>query len=367
MVAPTPNSVIVRLVVDENFVINSTHLKMIWENKFDGILRADPHDHIREFLAICDMFKYGETQSEAVKLLIFPFSLCDKAKTWFNELNEVSFSQSVCESLIEAWLRLKNMLQKCHRRGLTKGAIIHIFYLCLDEPSQGILDGTSRGIFLYKSPNEAFQLLEEKVLFKLDWSTKSQNEHHQKSVAFADGSNSDNDNSRLMEKLDALTIKMDSQFQSLKEEIHEMRKNYYNREDNHASKNSMNDDTPMCEHHEANYIQSEDEWDKSQNVSSEQTDRTKPPPPPQAHTEKVNAVFTGSEKSDDPPKVQKDPPPPIIVNNKIEKDRPTKTSKRGYYVVKSKEYSFREYIPKIPYPQHFKVDHSHLNRIIKES
>ncbi|GKE06941.1 hypothetical protein Tco_1398959, partial [Tanacetum coccineum] len=74
-VASTPNSAIVQLDVDDNFVIDSTHLKMILGNKFDGCLRADLHDHIREFLAICNMFRYGETQSEAVKLLIFPFSL----------------------------------------------------------------------------------------------------------------------------------------------------------------------------------------------------------------------------------------------------------------------------------------------------
>ncbi|GJU80467.1 reverse transcriptase domain-containing protein [Tanacetum coccineum] len=207
-VAPTPIYAFARPDVDVNFVINSTHLKMIPENKFDGNLRADPHDHIREFLAVCDMFKYGETQNEAVKLLIFPFSLCDKAKTQLNELNEESitswdqirafisrffphslfnrllleiknFSQNVCESLTNAWLRLKNMLQKCHGHGLTKGAIIKIFYHGLDESTQAILDETAGGIFLYKSPNQAFQFLDDKVLFKLDWSTKSQNEHHQ--------------------------------------------------------------------------------------------------------------------------------------------------------------------------------------------
>ncbi|GJY44057.1 reverse transcriptase domain-containing protein [Tanacetum coccineum] len=248
---------------------------MILENKFDGYLRADPHDHIREFLAICNMFRYGETQSEVVKLLIFPFSLCDEAKTWFNELNEESitsweqmrkafinkffppllfnrllleiknFSQSVCESLTDAWLRLKRMLRKCHGHGLTKGAIIQIFYHGLDEPTQGIPDITARGIFLYKSPIQAFQLLEDKVLFKFDWSIKYENDHHQKSVSFADESGSNTDNSRLMEKVEALTIKMDSRFQSLKEEMHEMHKNDNNR---------MNDDTPMCERHEANYI-----------------------------------------------------------------------------------------------------------------
>ncbi|GJS28291.1 reverse transcriptase domain-containing protein [Tanacetum coccineum] len=91
-IAPTPNSFIVRPNVDDNFVINSTHLKMIRENKFKGILRAYQHDHVREFLAICDMLKNGETQSKAVKLLIFPLSLPDKAKTWFNELNEESIT-----------------------------------------------------------------------------------------------------------------------------------------------------------------------------------------------------------------------------------------------------------------------------------
>ncbi|GJU60341.1 hypothetical protein Tco_1238107 [Tanacetum coccineum] len=173
IVAPTPNSAIVQPNVDDNFVINSTHLKMIWENKFDGYPRADPHDNIREFLPICDMFKYGKTQSEGVKLLIFPFSLCDKAKIWFKELNEESITS-------------------------------------LDDSTQAILDVTAGGIFLYKSPNQAFQLLEDKVLFNLDWSTKSQAEHYQRFVAFADRSDSNDDNSRLMKNLEALTIKMDS-------------------------------------------------------------------------------------------------------------------------------------------------------------
>nr|GEV39076.1 reverse transcriptase domain-containing protein [Tanacetum cinerariifolium] len=164
------------------------------------------------------------------------------AKTWFNELNEASitsleqmkrsftnkffppslferllleiknFSQNECESLTDAWLRLKNMLRKCHGHGRTKGEIIQIFYHGLDESTQGVLDIIAEGIFLYKTLTQAFQFLEEKVLFKLDWSNKLQMKPTQKSVAFADGSDSNNDNSRLMEKLKAQTIKMNSQF-----------------------------------------------------------------------------------------------------------------------------------------------------------
>ncbi|GKB43292.1 reverse transcriptase domain-containing protein, partial [Tanacetum coccineum] len=233
------------------------------------------------------MFKYGETQSEAVRLLMFPLPLSDKAKTWFNELNEESitsweqirrsfirrffspsifdhllleirsFSKNVCESLTDAWLRLKNMLQKCHGHGLTKGAIIQIFYPGLEEPTQEILNGTAGGIFLYKTPNQSFQLLEDKVLFEVDWSNKLQMKPTQKSVGFADGSNINDVNSRIMKKLEALTIKIDSQITSIKEELQDMRNKYYDLRGNHASKNRMNDDTLMCECHEANYVQSE--------------------------------------------------------------------------------------------------------------
>ncbi|GKB63725.1 reverse transcriptase domain-containing protein [Tanacetum coccineum] len=230
-VAPTPNFAIIRPDVDDNFVMNSTHSKMIRESKFDGYLRADPHDHIREFLAICDMLKYGETKSEAVKLLMFPFSLCDDAKTWFNEINE--------ESII-SWEQMRRaFINKFFPPLLFNHLLLEIRSfsqnLCEnlttpDEPTQGILDGTAGGIFLYKSPNQAFQFLDEKVIFKLDWSTKSKNEHHQKSVAFADGSNSNNDNSRLMKKLKA----MDSQITSLKENLQDMRDKYYDLRDGHA-------------------------------------------------------------------------------------------------------------------------------------
>ncbi|GKA21059.1 hypothetical protein Tco_0701048 [Tanacetum coccineum] len=71
-----------------------------------------------------------------------------------------------------------------------------------------------------------------------------------------------------------------------------------------------------------------DEWSKSQNISFEQTDWTKPPP--QAYTRHVNAVFTRSGKSDDSSKIQKDSPLPIIVNNKTKKDKPIRYSKKKF-------------------------------------
>ncbi|GKF64205.1 hypothetical protein Tco_0187653, partial [Tanacetum coccineum] len=127
--------------------------------------------------------------------------------------------------------------------------------------------------------------LDDKVLFELDWSTKSKNEHHQGSVTFADRSN--NDNSRLLEKLEALTIKMDSEFQSLKNEMYKMRKNYNNRGGNYASKD---DDMPMCERHEANYIQYEFYQNQNSHDSYSHQSHHDPNDPEKSLTELNNDV-----------------------------------------------------------------------------
>ncbi|GJX97167.1 hypothetical protein Tco_0352965 [Tanacetum coccineum] len=59
-----------------------------------------------------------------------------------------------------------------------------------------------------------------------------------------------------------------------------------------------------------------DKWEKPQNVFAEQTDRTGPPPP-QAHTEQVNAIFTESGKSDDSSKIQTLPSIIVIVDEQL--------------------------------------------------
>ncbi|GJY29471.1 hypothetical protein Tco_0405238 [Tanacetum coccineum] len=50
---------------------------------------------------------------------------------------------------------------------------------------------------------------------------------------------------------------MDSQIISLNEELQDMHEKYNELRNENASKNNMNDDMPMCERHEANYIRSE--------------------------------------------------------------------------------------------------------------
>ncbi|GKF10434.1 reverse transcriptase domain-containing protein [Tanacetum coccineum] len=114
------------------------------------------------------------------------FAIKGKQKTWLNELNEGTivtwdelrtafisrffppalfdrllgeiraFSQHENEYLTDAWLRIKEMLQNCHGHNLSKGNIIKIFYHGLSEITQEVLNAATGGIFLYKTPNQAY-------------------------------------------------------------------------------------------------------------------------------------------------------------------------------------------------------------------
>ncbi|GJY06287.1 reverse transcriptase domain-containing protein [Tanacetum coccineum] len=199
VVAPTLGSAITIPETANEFAIKGNHLTLVKGNQFNGRTKTDPHKHIHEFLGICDMYKYRDTKNEAVCLMMFPLSLTREAKTWLDKLNEGTiktwdelrtafisrfftpalfdrllgeiraFSQHENKSLTNAWLRMKEMIRNCHGHNLSKGNIIKIFYHGLSEITQEVLNAAAGGIFLYKTPNQAYQLLEDKVLLKLDW------------------------------------------------------------------------------------------------------------------------------------------------------------------------------------------------------
>ncbi|GJX73423.1 hypothetical protein Tco_0312018 [Tanacetum coccineum] len=215
--APTPSSAIVQFLISDNFCIKGTHMQMIWDNQFDGRIRSDPYRHVEDFIEISNLFQYGENQEEAV-----------------------IFHQLAHETLVDAWLRIKEMLRTCYGHGLTKGTIIQIFYYGIDNPTQGILDAI--GIFLYNTPNESFQILEDKVLLKLDFSGEFQ--ISPKTIVSASGSNIDSYHAILVDKFEALATKINYEFLIIKKELKEMQDG---RRDNHALDDYMKDDTPMCE------------------------------------------------------------------------------------------------------------------------
>nr|GEY64305.1 reverse transcriptase domain-containing protein [Tanacetum cinerariifolium] len=98
-----------------------------------------------------------------------------------------AFSKLENESLTDGWLRMKEMLQNCHGHNLSKGNIIKIFYHGLSKITREVLNATAGGIFLYKTPNQAYQLPEDKVLLKLDLAKNQKTKSSlKKTIAFTD-------------------------------------------------------------------------------------------------------------------------------------------------------------------------------------
>nr|GEX37952.1 reverse transcriptase domain-containing protein [Tanacetum cinerariifolium] len=214
------------------------------------------------------------------------------------------------------------MIQNNHGHNLSKGNIIKIFYHGLCEITQEVLNAAAGGIFLYKTPNQAYQLLEDKVLLKLDLAKNQKTKSSlKKTVAFADDGSSNSDTDKIIARMDAMTLKMDAQYKELQ---------------SYAKKTKPdldNDDIPMSCEEEVKFMQTfqtfmdlktqletvaknlqasiqnlETKFDRladkqSGRHSGSLPSNTQPTPkgynfkayqPPQARNEHVNAVFTRS-------------------------------------------------------------------------
>ena len=81
-------SSIIRPAISANtFEIKSSTIQMIQNSvQFGGSPTEDPNMHIRDFIEICDTFKFNDVTEDAIKLRLFPFSLRDKAKCWLHSL-----------------------------------------------------------------------------------------------------------------------------------------------------------------------------------------------------------------------------------------------------------------------------------------
>nr|GEU61738.1 reverse transcriptase domain-containing protein [Tanacetum cinerariifolium] len=329
-IAPTPSSVIIQLDIDDNFVVNTTHLNMIRENKFDGYLWTDPHDHIREFLAICDMFIYGETESEAAM-----------------DSQIISLKEEL-EDMYSKYYDLRdNHASKNHLNDDTPMCEHHeANYI----QSKGNKDRNSHDSYSHQShhdPNDS-----EKSLIELNNDVRNDLEdfkrriHSMRTVHWKFFARDDGKTIGVLPNKETKTVNQEPQSKTdLEKSITKFLDGQ--RVSNMFVKNNVNEVIIKIEKNKNNFQiifknmeRKIDEWSKSQNVSSKQTNWTEPPPPLQAHTEHVNVVFTVSEKFDDPLKTQKDPPLSILVKNKTKKDKPIKTSKKGYDVVKTNEYPF---------------------------
>src|SRR5436190_4617988 len=166
------------------------HINNILPN-FHGLERGDPYLHVKEFLDICNTFKFQNFTDDAVRLRLFPFSLKDKAKTWLNSLPSgtittwdtlvqkfiskffpmsrtnalrrdiTDFCQKNHEMFYEAWERFKDILLKCPHHGFETWRLVQYFYNGLTQANRSMIESMNRRMFLNLNETEAYEFLED--------------------------------------------------------------------------------------------------------------------------------------------------------------------------------------------------------------
>ncbi|GJX47961.1 reverse transcriptase domain-containing protein [Tanacetum coccineum] len=152
----------------------------------------DPHAHIRWFNKITSTLKYKNFPHDAIKLMLFPFSLEGAARIWLekepprsiltwedlvsmfvnyffpplkttNLKNDITnFQQKFEETFSEEWDKFKELLRKCPHHGFSKLHQIDTFYNALTQSDQDSLNAAAGGNLLNRTPRDALTIIENK-------------------------------------------------------------------------------------------------------------------------------------------------------------------------------------------------------------
>ncbi|KAH9801229.1 hypothetical protein KPL71_000949 [Citrus sinensis] len=192
-------------VQGDNFELKLVMFQMLQTvGQFNGLPSEDPHLHLKLFLEVSDAFKIAGASQEPLRLILFPFSLIDRARAWLNSLppdsittwsdladkfllkyfpptknaklrNEItSFHQLEDESLCDAWERFKELLRKCHHHGISCCIQLETFYNGLNPSTRLMVDASANGALLSKSYNEAYEILERIANNNYQWPSTRQ-------------------------------------------------------------------------------------------------------------------------------------------------------------------------------------------------
>ncbi|XP_051133001.1 uncharacterized protein LOC127252731 [Andrographis paniculata] len=156
---------------------------------FHGLSGEEPHKHLQEFDVVCTSMKPQGVTEDQIKFCVLTFPLKDTAKDWLFNLtsgNVITWTdmkrkflekyfpasqvaimrKEICgmtqrtgESLFEYWDRFNALRIRCTHHQIVVQLRIQYFYEGLTSIDKRIIDATSGGALINKTPREAWDLL----------------------------------------------------------------------------------------------------------------------------------------------------------------------------------------------------------------
>nr|GEU48881.1 reverse transcriptase domain-containing protein [Tanacetum cinerariifolium] len=159
--APTEgcvDAIVISAILADNFELKVGLLQLVTSSQFHGFERDDPHAHIRWFNKITSTLKYQNVSNEAIKLMLFPFSLDGAARIWLEKeppRSILTWDDLACD-------RFKDLLRKCPHHGFSELHQIDTFYNALTQYDQGSQNAAPSGNLLNRTPRNALTIIENK-------------------------------------------------------------------------------------------------------------------------------------------------------------------------------------------------------------
>ncbi|KAK1617216.1 hypothetical protein QYE76_022733 [Lolium multiflorum] len=185
---------------DYDFSLDLSHIAIVEKTPFCGTEKESDVEHMTELSTLSGLFS-DDIKMRYFVAKIFPFSLKDDAKTWYNNLPPGSikspkelldvffrkyfpasaqhaalqriynFDQEDGEKLPEAWARFCSLIRAQPDHDLEKHDLLDIFYSGLTIESRAYLDSCAGCVFRKRTPDDAEELLAKIGRNHDDWST----------------------------------------------------------------------------------------------------------------------------------------------------------------------------------------------------
>ncbi|KAK1667995.1 hypothetical protein QYE76_056154 [Lolium multiflorum] len=184
-----------------DFSLDLSHIAIVEKTPFCGTEKESAVEHMNELSTLSSLFSDDVKMRTYFVAKIFPFSLKDDAKTWYNSLPPgsidspsdlldvffrkyfpasaqhialqkiYSFDQEDGEKLPEAWARFCSLIRARPGHDLEKHDLLDIFYSGLTIESRAYLDSCAGCVFRKRTPDEAEELLAKIGRNHDDWTT----------------------------------------------------------------------------------------------------------------------------------------------------------------------------------------------------